>query len=504
MKKMVLILSILLTFSSVVSVSAEGTLPSWKEMPTGALPARVGVHDPSIIAADGKYYIFGTHMTAAVSEDLRTWKMVCSGYNPYGKVWGDIFSADSHVFDYAGSADSVIPTDDGGYHVWAPDVIYNPLMGKYMMYYCTSSTWNASNLCFALSDSIEGPYTWQSALIYSGFNRDSIRATDVADYADEEWIRRHYLNGDGSYNFNSCPNALDPAVFFDAEDRLWMVYGSWSGGIFLLELDPATGLVIHPEADPDRDVDPYFGRKLMGGRHQSIEGPYILHDPQSGWYYLFVSYGGLNAHGGYQIRVFRSRTPDGDYEDMNGQRPGSIAHYKYGLKLSGNYILPSIRTALMATGHNSAMIDADGKRYVCCHTRFNNGSENHVPLVRQYGLNEEGWPCLLPYTTRGETIPETFDPARVPGSYYVINQGTFINDKIAEPFVLSLQSDGSVSGAASGSWQLTDHSVYLHLNLSGTEYSGILCRMQDEAGAEVTVFSAVGNNESVWGVRYDR
>ena len=80
----------------------------------------------------------------------------------------------------------------------------------------------------------------------------------------------------------------------------------------------------------------------------------------------------------------------------------------------------------------------------------------------------------------------------------------FINDKIAEPFVVSLKEDGSVSGAASGSWTLTDQSVYLHLNLSGTEYSGILCRMQDEAGAEVTVFSAVGSNESVWGVRYDR
>ena len=304
MKTMLLLLSLLFSFSA-VSARAEEALPSWKDFPTGTLPARVAVHDPSIIAADGKYYIFGTHMTAAVSEDLRTWKMVCSGYNPYGKVWGDIFSEDSHVFDYAGSGKSVIPTDDGGYHVWAPDVIYNPVMGKYMMYYCTSSTWNASNLCFALSDTIEGPYVWQGALIYSGFNTTTIQATDVAKYADEEWIRRHYLNGDGSYNFNSFPNALDPAVFFDAENRLWMVYGSWSGGIFILELDPATGLVIHPEADPDRDVDPYFGRKLMGGRHQSIEGPYILPDPQSGWYYLFVSYGGLNAHGGYQIRVFR-------------------------------------------------------------------------------------------------------------------------------------------------------------------------------------------------------
>ncbi len=30
---------------------------------------------------------------------------------------------------------------------------------------------------------------------------------------------------------------------------MWMVYGSWSGGIFLLEIDEKTGLVIHPKED---------------------------------------------------------------------------------------------------------------------------------------------------------------------------------------------------------------------------------------------------------------
>ncbi len=44
-------------------------------------------------------------------------------------------------------------------------------MGKYMMYYCTTSTWNVSNLCFGVSDSVEGPYIWQAPLIYSGFDK---------------------------------------------------------------------------------------------------------------------------------------------------------------------------------------------------------------------------------------------------------------------------------------------------------------------------------------------
>ena len=99
----------------------------------GAVNARVSVHDPSIVAQDGVYYIFGSHMTAAKSEDLRGWDWIANGYLASNPVWGNLFREDSHVFDYAGSADSLIPTDDGKYHVWAPDVIYNDVMGKYCM-----------------------------------------------------------------------------------------------------------------------------------------------------------------------------------------------------------------------------------------------------------------------------------------------------------------------------------------------------------------------------------
>ncbi len=504
MKTIALLLSFILTFAVLYSAYGEDYDPSMDGIARGAVNARTSCHDPSIVAADGKYYIFGSHMTAAVSGDLRSWNAISSGYLPSNRVWGNIFARDSHVFDYAGSGSSLIPTDDGQYHVWAPDVIWNEIMGKYMMYYCTSSTWNASNLCFGVSDSVEGPYVWQAPLICSGFDRNTIGATDVGLYADEDWIRKHYLNSAGTYNYNDYPNAIDPAVFFDADSRFWMVYGSWSGGIFLLELDPATGLVIHPDADPEAGVDPYFGKHLMGGGHQSMEGPYIVWDAGAGWYYLFVSYGSLTAHGGYQIRVFRSRTPDGDYEDMNGKHPGKVSHQRFGLKLSGNYLLPSLRTAYMATGHNSALLDADGRRYVCYHTRFGNRQEYHEPMVKQYGLNQEGWPCLLPYSTRKEEIPDSFPADAVPGRYYVVNQGTQINDQVAKPFILYLREDGSVGGeSVSGSWILEDSSVFLRLTLDDAEYSGILCRMQDDADTDVTVFSAIGQNESIWGVKYD-
>ena len=473
---------------------------------TAKIEAGVSVHDPSIVKVDGKYYIFGSHMSTAVSEDLRTWTSLGDGYKVKDQIYYELM-ANKDAFAYAGSKNSVIPTDDRGWHVWAPDVIYNEETGLYYLYFCTSSTWNASNLCYATSENIEGPYEWKGALIYSGFTAQTLDDTDVAEYVDRDTAKDRYIKKSNEYNFNKYPNAIDPTVLYDGEGRLWMVYGSWSGGMYLLELDKSTGEVIHPQEDEANRVDPYFGKRLLGGNHSSIEGPYILYDEESGYYYLFVSYGGLAREGGYQIRVFRSETIDGDYVDMNGEYPmdtNNPEHYPYGLKLSGNYFLPSLEMAYMATGHNSAFIDDDGKKYIVNHTRFDNKTEEHEPRVHQFIVNEEGWPCMLPYATDGETVSESgYSMADVAGKYYVINQGTAIDAEIAQPFILYLDDSGKVYGdGVEGSWEMKDGTCYMKVSYQGTDYSGVFCQMNDEAGTQVMTFSAVGNNESVWGVKY--
>lgn len=289
-----------------------------------------------------------------------------------------------------------------------------------------------------------------------------------------------------------------------------MVYGSWSGGIFLLEIDEQTGLPIHPEADEENKVDPYFGKLLMGGGHQSMEAPYILYDANSGYYYLFVSYGSLQREGGYQIRVFRSESPDGSYVDMNDSCPetGTNNAY-YGLKLSGNYNLPSLTCAYMATGHNSAFIDEDGKMYVVYHTRFDEGTEYHEPRVKQMFLNEEGWPVILPYATDGETISDTgYDTSKLVGTYYFINQGMKIDSAIAEPTLIELKEDGTVTGtdengdSFEGTWSVTEGTAYMKFSYNDIDYSGVFCEQNDEAGTPVMVFTAAGKNRSIWGVKY--
>lgn len=480
---------------------------SYDGIATGNVNARVSVHDPSIFKdTDGQFYIFGTHMTAAFSDNLRQWSIIGNGYSENNPVYGSLMS-DPQVFEYTGNGDSIVPTDDGGVHLWAPDVIYNEAQGLYYLYYCTSSTFNASTLQFATAETIDGPYTFGGNLIYSGITNDTLESTDVLDYVTEDYAKENYITAGGEYNYEEWPNALDPTVFYDKDGKMWMVYGSWSGGIYLLEIDETTGQVIHPEADAENNVDAYFGKKLLGGGHKSIEGPYIVYDPDVDYYYLFVSYGGLNTHGGYQIRVFRSKTVDGDYVDMNDQYPTQDKgnHAYFGLKMSGNYYLPSLTTSYMATGHNSALVDTDtGKKYIAYHTRFANNGENFSDRVKQYFLNKEGWPCMLPYATDGETISETgYSKDDIVGEYYVINQGMTIDDTVSEPIKLVLTNKGNVYGdGITGTWTMEKNSYYMTITYDEKTYSGIFCKQNDEAGTEVMTFSAVGSNETVWGVKY--
>jgi hypothetical protein len=62
-----------------------------------------------------------------------------------------------------------------------------------------------------------------------------------------------------------------------------------------------------------------YGKHLAGGDHSAIEGSYILYSPESGYYYLFASFGGFASTDGYNIRIARSKNPDGPYLDAAGR-----------------------------------------------------------------------------------------------------------------------------------------------------------------------------------------
>ena len=305
--------------------------------PTGVFAAnktRVSVHDPSIIKAnDGTYYVFGSHIDAAKSNDLQNWKTFTNGYARTNNVeFGDLSKNLQKAFAWAGED---LQDCEGGFSVWAPDVYWNPdyinsdgSKGAYLMYFCTSSTWNTSVIAYAASKKIEGPYTFVDTLIYSGFTSNDTyvksstknvnrkyTSTNIDELINSKEVTYNNAWFDGTgYNYREFPNAIDPTIYTDTDGKMYMVYGSWSGGIYTLEIDKSTGKCIHPKSGKTADgrtVDSYFGTKLTGGFHKSGEGPFIEYNADTGYYYLWETYGGLLSDGGYNMRVYRSKSPTG-------------------------------------------------------------------------------------------------------------------------------------------------------------------------------------------------
>lgn len=478
-------------------------------MKKGGFHAGVSVHDPAVyVGESGEYYIFGTHMTAAVSRDLRYWESIAEGVSAQNPLFSNLFDEGLQAFRFSGKFNG------REYAVWAPDVFYNPVMGKYIMYFCTSGSYVKSSICMAEADKPEGPYAYMETILCSGFDEETVGLTNVRQVLGENADISRYLKKNGRYNNLRWPNCIDPNVFRDREGKLHMVYGSWSGGIFLLDIDESTGRPVRMEENRRNRIDPYFGRKLLGGGHKSIEGPYILYDAVSDYYYLFVSFGGLARDGGYQIRLFRSRKAEGPYVDMEGKTFRRVSHHDpYGLKLIGNYLFPGMECGYKSPGHNSAFTDQDGKLYIVYHQRFDMESEFHEPRVHQLFRTRNGWLTVAPFATEGEMLcAKSYQEAEICGTYYVVEHGLDISAEVRNAVKMYWKPDGRIvirsrkdNGQAedktAGEYMLENESRII-ITLGGITYDCVIVQLNDEAGNPTMCFTGVGSNQSIWAVRY--
>jgi arabinan endo-1,5-alpha-L-arabinosidase len=170
----------------------------------------------------------------------------------------------------------------------------------------------------------------------------------------------------------------------------------------------------------------------------------------------------------------------------------------------GSYSLPCLTYDYMAPGHNSALVDDDGKLYLIYHQRFSTGNEGHELRVHQMLMNEAGWPCTLPYEYSGETVSSKgYDADSVAGTYSFIKQDPSDNTTAVEYKTVTLSDDGSLAGYFTGTWEVKDGTYYIHMKVGAGEFDGVICEMKDEAGTDCMVISAIGdNNVSLWGVKY--
>lgn len=461
-------------------------------------------HDPSIFRDfDGTYYIVGSFLAGAKSEDLKNWtsldKEIQGSFTKEEKDKIKAWNKDERANGWNG-------------YLWAPDVVYNPNMNKYCMYLSANGDDWKSNIVMLTADSFTGPYEYQGTIVYGGFTEKVFKETDVDEILGVDKLPERYItNGIANKKWgDEYPNCIDPCTFFDEEGNLWMSYGSWSGGIFMLKLDPETGLRdTSVTYETNAYSDAYFGTKIAGGKYVSGEASYIQHIGE--YYYLFVSYGNLEANGGYNIRIFRSKYPDRDYVDALGN-DAFYDKYEFnynqsvGTRLFGAYKWRNFDKGQVSQGHNSAFTDADGKSYIVFHTRTNDGTEGHYVKVHQLFVNREGWLVAAPYQTNGESYePGSVSSSDMEGSWDIIIHDLNVdykNREVKTPKTVKFDSNGRITGELLGTWSLDETNSYIDLTINDKNYSGVTLTMKVEyTSVDTLVFTALGtdNQITVWG-----
>ena len=518
---------------------------------------RISCHDPSVVwePETERFYIFGSHLAQAYSSDLQNWSSCRAPWGVLqadGSIKSNATNAEAFVTHEAKSisiGNQEIPFGNydayawvsaygGDYNIdgnlWAPDVIYNKAMNKWCMYMSLNGPNHNCVIVLLTSDRIDGTYVYQGPVIYTGFKsgsdtRVSWKMTDLELVLGEQnALPQRYSHPNGISWGDYWPNGIDPCVFYDEGGKLWMAYGSWSGGIWMIELDESTGLRDYnmtyksDYSTKQKGVteDPYFGKKIAGGYYVSGEGAYIEHIGE--YYYLFMSYGYLDSVGGYQMRVFRSKTPNGPYVDGQG-RSAIFEHYtmNYGpnADMRGQLIMGAydewgfMGIGELAQGHNSVIAAPDGRSYLVYHTRFNDGTEGHQVRVHQLYTNKDGWLVSSPFEYNGGTTTdaliaseESIAQAEIPGIYQLLVHQYALDYKkqaVAIPVKIELHANGRISGAYTGSWSLDAGTGYITIRLSNVTYKGVIVDEQmDEKDLHAHSFTACApNGVHIWGYK---
>lgn len=377
------------------------------------------LHDPTIIRHGEYYYIFSTDVA----------------YGPNGKcgiMWRK--SKDLVQWTFLGWVFDGVPpkalafmeANQPGYDqlaIWAPFI--HKVNDTYRLYYSVPGNNGLKLACIALATSASPEGPWNDAGVV-------ISCLPADNY-----------------------NAIDPSVVVDrVNGKHWMCYGSYSSGLYLVELDPATGLLKTPG---DKG-------KLIAKRtntHDAIEGGELLYNTELNRYYLFVSYDWLEDN--YNVRVGRADSPEGPYNDINGNDmaaagdnfPMITARYRF-----------DYHSGWQGFGHNAVLYE-NGKYFYVSQARL--GADKYCMdlHVRRMIWSESQWPTISP--ERYVNVPQTtIISSDLVGDWEHIE---LINTKAFNASVIiKLASNGVIEGVTGSSWTYENNVLTLTLRNGSETY----------------------------------
>ena len=327
--------------------------------------AAYDVEDPAIIRDEksGYFYCFGSDNVVIKSKDLVNW----SGRTTYFKTPENAntnaimdFSQFESVKKWAkdhGYDDYLAVSDSNSDRTpLAPEVV--KIGNVYYLYFSLSKQAGANESAIFvvksndLAKSVSEKKWVDGGMVICSCGRHSgtEKVTDAQGNRTEQAVTAQY----------DAVNAVHPSLYYDGSG-LYMVYGGYqgstdiTGGIYLLELDAATGLIksgssintagdtigtIHgSDARTSGTLLARPGKAPASGQGGSsiISAATIQYNKNTGYYYLFTTYGVDDTN--YNIRVSRSESITGPYTDFKGNSmiEASANQYDRGYMLIGGY-----------------------------------------------------------------------------------------------------------------------------------------------------------------------
>ncbi len=427
-----------------------------------------GVHDPTIFKdpASGRYYVYSTHNLVFESDDLISWKK-----NDYTQKI--TIPEKAREFIEKNYADT---TPNETY--WAPDIYYAEGDEYPYWFHRSVSCWPGGRNSVLELVTPTSPGLWDGDYIDCGVVLASVESKD--------------------YN----TNAIDANIYTDTDGITYFIWGSFWRGIHAAELiteGEDAGKIKGIDYTSDETIlesGKSFGTRLFATPNgvQGPEGPYTIYNEDTGYRYMFTSYGWLGTN--YNIRVARTdktfaeilsgADPHKQLLDFQNRPVGSTyteqenKNELWGYKVSGSFQLGD-GIEYLGSGHNSVFKDDDGSWYLVQHCRKVADAVAYLQVKKLFWTSD-GWPVISPLVYAGETeqaIPEqmlygTWDLASVGQTIFADG----INDvsvsaavkKVDMPVHSSeiiIQPDGTL-GDGLGSWSYDgDHTITLSFAKDG-------------------------------------